>query len=176
MGIISKSMESDRLETVSGSIADSNVADSNGSNRETASRNGRGSARAKIGIQESVNRPLHRLREHRNRLGLSVGEVAMRMGISPSLVWIQESPESDVTLTTLTEWSKALKLPVSELLVEHHDGMELVEIQRQRLSAMLELVHQMVDTSEEGQDSACVNLATRLATQIEQLSQQRSFE
>jgi transcriptional regulator with XRE-family HTH domain len=63
-------------------------------------------------------RPLHRLRDVRRREGFTRRQVARRMGTSVQYVEQQESPSSDMLLSELQRWQKALGVPVSELLHE----------------------------------------------------------
>jgi len=118
----------------------------------------------------------HQLRATRIRLGVTVGEMATRLGISPSEVWRQEAPESDLHLSNFNDWSQALAVPVFELLIEQQEQMELVSIPPARLMEMAALADQMALTSKQAQDPGCANLATRLSTQLQQLSAQRDRE
>lgn len=62
------------------------------------------------------DRRLHRLGEVRQREQITRRKVAQRLGISISEVQQQEQPSSDMLLSDLHRWQKALGVPVTELL------------------------------------------------------------
>jgi transcriptional regulator with XRE-family HTH domain len=61
---------------------------------------------------------LHRLGEVRRREGLTRREVARRLSISVREVQRLEEPSSDMPLSELYRWQKALQVPLAELLSE----------------------------------------------------------
>jgi transcriptional regulator with XRE-family HTH domain len=63
-------------------------------------------------------RPLHHLGEVRRRERLTRRKVAQLLGISIGEVEQQEQPSSDMRLSELLRWQKALKVPIAELLNE----------------------------------------------------------
>jgi len=66
---------------------------------------------------------LHRLGEVRRREGLTRRKLARRLGVSVAEVQAQERPSSDLLLSDLYRWQKALEVPTAELL--HEPGGEL---------------------------------------------------
>ena len=61
---------------------------------------------------------LHRLAEVRQQQGLSLRSVARQLSSDVRAVRTQEEPESDLTVSELYRWQRALGVPVSELLVD----------------------------------------------------------
>ena len=115
--------------------------------------------------------PLQRLREVRMRKGLSVGQVAMLLGVSPSQVWLEEEPTADLSLATIKKWATALNVPVHELLIEQQANMALVGVtasQLYRISSMAAVMSERGDD-----DGATMNMIGRLVQQLEQLQESR---
>lgn len=61
---------------------------------------------------------LHRLADVRRREGLTRRAIARRMGVSIRDVERQEQPWSDIALSDLRRWQRALAVPMGELLDE----------------------------------------------------------
>jgi transcriptional regulator with XRE-family HTH domain len=62
--------------------------------------------------------PLHRLGEARRQENLSRAKVARRLGITVEEVARQECETTDLPLSALYKWAKALEQPVAELVQE----------------------------------------------------------
>ena len=114
--------------------------------------------------------PLQRLREVRLRNELSVGQMAMLLGVSPSQVWADEEPTADLSLSTITKWANALDVPVHELLIEHQSNMGLVGMTPMQLSRVAAIASAMF---EQGDDDGTMNMIRRLVQQLEQLQESR---
>jgi transcriptional regulator with XRE-family HTH domain len=67
--------------------------------------------------------PLHRLGEARRREDISPGNVARRLGVTVEDVKRQECKTTDLPLSVLHKWAKALGLPVAELVEEPDDSL-----------------------------------------------------
>jgi transcriptional regulator with XRE-family HTH domain len=63
-------------------------------------------------------RPLHRLGTVRKQQGYSLRRVARQLRLPMEAVRRQEDEQSDMTLSDLYRWQRALEVPVSELLVD----------------------------------------------------------
>ncbi len=61
-------------------------------------------------------RPLHSIAEVRKRQGVSIRSVARRMGVEVGIARQQEDSNSDIKLSDLYRWQRALEVPVGELL------------------------------------------------------------
>lgn len=81
--------------------------------------------------------PLHRLIEVRRREHITRRAIAQRLGVSVREVEEQERPSSDMRLSDLYRWQKALRVPMAELLNEP-DGVlsPPVELRARLLRAM----------------------------------------
>ncbi len=64
------------------------------------------------------HRGFHRLAAVRRSQGVSRRTIARRMNVEPAEVRRQEDEQSDLPLSVLYQWQKALDVPLSELLVE----------------------------------------------------------
>lgn len=71
-----------------------------------------------VDASSTTPKPLHRLADVRRQEGLTRRVVSQRMGISPREVERQESPFTDILLSDLHRWQKALGVPLVELLCE----------------------------------------------------------
>lgn len=67
-------------------------------------------------VAPASDRRLHRLGEVRQREQITRRKVAQRLGISISEVQQQEQSSSDMLLSDLHRWQKALGVPITELL------------------------------------------------------------
>jgi transcriptional regulator with XRE-family HTH domain len=77
--------------------------------------------------------PLHRLSEARLLEGISRVGVARHLGITVREVTRQECRTTDLPLSVLHKWAKALGLPVSELVKETDGAMSTPLLNRARL-------------------------------------------
>ena len=80
-----------------------------------------------------AERPLHRLAAVRKRQGISRRTLARRLNVEVSRVKLQERETSDMTLSTLYEWQKALEVPVTELLVDSCDPLSTPVLKRAQM-------------------------------------------
>lgn len=97
-----------------------------------------------------TKRPLHRLALVRRRQGISRRTMARRLSTDIGSVKSQEQEGSDMLLSTLYEWQKALEVPVAELLVESNDPLSAPVLKRAQMlrmmktaKAILERTHQL---------------------------------
>jgi transcriptional regulator with XRE-family HTH domain len=63
-------------------------------------------------------RPWHRIAEVRRQQGISVRSITRKMGLSAEEIRQQEDPTSDLTLSQLCAWQKALEVPLASLLID----------------------------------------------------------
>jgi transcriptional regulator with XRE-family HTH domain len=69
------------------------------------------------------DQPLHRLKEVRERQGVSRRTAARRLGTDVSQIKIEERETTDLLLSRLYEWQEALEVPMTELLAELDEGL-----------------------------------------------------
>ena len=88
----------------------------------------------------AAGRSLHRLASVRRLEGLSQRTLAWRLNVDVSHVKFQELETSDILLSALYEWQNALKVPVSELLVEPDDPLPPTMLKRAQLVRVMKTV------------------------------------
>lgn len=86
---------------------------------------------------EVRNNNLQHLSAARRRQGLSLRCVAQRLGRTVAEVRAQEDERSDLLVSELYRWQKALEVPVEELLAEPEDALSpRVQMRAQLLKVM----------------------------------------
>jgi len=93
----------------------------------------------KAGIRPSVRplKSLHRIAEVRQRQGVTLRNVARRLGVEMSVVRRQEQPDCDVRVSDLMKWQEVLEVPVSELLVEAEGQLSGPVLERSRMVKLM---------------------------------------
>ncbi|MGA2064285.1 MAG: helix-turn-helix transcriptional regulator [Thermoguttaceae bacterium] len=82
-------------------------------------------------------RALHRLATVRRLQGISRHTLARRMHVEVSDVSRQEDETSDLPLSKLYAWQKALDVPVAELLIESEDTLAQPLLQRAQMIRLM---------------------------------------
>ncbi len=113
---------------------------------------------------------LHRLREIRQCVGLTLEQVARAMGTTVATAAFEEDPGSDLPVSTLMRWQRALGVPFQRLLVEPDSAISLPGLTDERLSK-LEGIAQ--DLRSAAKDTATRAFAEGLQRQLEELKPQR---
>ncbi len=108
----------------------------------------------------------HRLRELRQRLGISLGAIAAKLNISIEEVLEQEDPSSDISISQLLNWSRALGVPVDQLLVEVGNSLFTPTMTTANISKMLKIAEKIVDETKDHQSKS---FAERLCQQLSEL-------
>lgn len=80
---------------------------------------------------------LHRIAEVRQQQGVTLRNVARRLGLSLSLVRRQEQPDCDLRLSDLLRWQQVLEVPVAELLVEGEGQLSGPVLARSRMVKLM---------------------------------------
>jgi transcriptional regulator with XRE-family HTH domain len=81
--------------------------------------------------------PLHRIAEVRQRQGVTLRNVARRLGMSLPTVRRQEQPDCDLRLSDLQRWQEVLEVPVAELLVEGEGQLSGPVLERSRMVKLM---------------------------------------
>ena len=124
-------------------VADSEHSDVVRAATEYDARAGQAEGMPKAGIRPSVRsgvRPtkaLHRIAEVRQRQGVTLRNVARRLGLEMSVVRRQEQPDCDVRVSDLMKWQEVLEVPVSELLVEAEGQLSGPVLERSRMVKLM---------------------------------------
>src|SRR5262245_54037440 len=81
--------------------------------------------------------PLHRIREIRMREGVSLRSAARQMGTDIRSLRLQEQESTDLRLSDLKRWQKALEVPLSELVVDDETPLSRPVMERARLIRLM---------------------------------------
>jgi transcriptional regulator with XRE-family HTH domain len=106
---------------------------------------------------------LHRIAEVRQRQGVTLRNVARRLGMSLPVVRRQEQGDCDLRLSDLRRWQQVLEVPVAELLVEGEGSLSGPVLQRSR---MVKLMKTAAAIRERSRDAESVRLVSMLVEQI----------
>ena len=93
--------------------------------------------------------PLHRLGEIRRREGISRRTIARRLDIDIAAVKLEECESSDIPLSILYQWQKALGVPVAELLMEPEDALSTPLDTRAQLVRLMKTARSILDQTTE---------------------------
>ena len=82
-------------------------------------------------------KPLHRIAEVRQRQGVTLRNVARRLGMALPQARRQEQPDCDLRITDLHRWQEVLEVPVAELLVEGDGQLSGPVLERSRMVKLM---------------------------------------
>ena len=82
-------------------------------------------------------RGFHRIAEVRRQQGVTLRNVARRLGIEMGVVRRQEHPEADLRISDLLLWQQVLEVPVAELLVEGEGQLSGPVLERSRILKLM---------------------------------------
>lgn len=116
---------------------------------------------SRAGRKQQVS--FHRIAQVRNRQGVTLRNVARRLGMSLPVVRRQEQPDCDLRLSDLHRWQQVLEVPVAELLVEGDDQLSGPVLERSR---MVKLMKTAAALRERTQGQPAERLVTMLIEQI----------
>lgn len=103
----------------------------------------------------------HRLAEVRHQQGVSVRSAARRMGVPMDQVRREERPDSDLTLTQLARWQRALEVPLNDLLVDNDAPVSAPVLKRARWLRLMKTVKALGELK-------ATPAVSRMATMLEQ--------
>lgn len=106
---------------------------------------------------------LHRIAEVRRQQGVTLRNVARRLGMSLTVVRRQEQPDCDLRISDLHRWQEVLEVPVAELLVEGDGQLSGPVLQRSR---MVKLMKTAAALRERTQGSPAARMVDMLVDQI----------
>ena len=87
--------------------------------------------------EEPNHRQLHRVRTVRLQQGVSLRSAARQMGSDIRSLRLQEQESTDLRLSDLHKWQKALDVPVSELIEETDEPLSRPVMERARLIRLM---------------------------------------
>lgn len=135
------------------------VADSEHSDLARAAREADDSDRLVAGRETQ----LHRIADVRRQQGVTLRNVARRLGVSLPLVRRQEQPDCDLRLSDLLRWQQVLEVPVAELLVEGEGQLSGPVLERSR---MVKLMKTAAAIRERSREPAVVRMVEMLVDQV----------
>jgi transcriptional regulator with XRE-family HTH domain len=80
---------------------------------------------------------LHRIAEVRRQQGVTLRNVARRLGIALAVVRRQEQADCDLRISELHRWQQVLEVPVAELLVEGDGQLSGPVLERSRMVKLM---------------------------------------
>ena len=93
-----------------------------------------------VPVPSTDAKPLQRVAQVRRLQGVSRRTIARRMNVEIEQVRQQEQATTDLTLSMLYAWQKALDVPVGELLVEAGDALASPILERSQLVRFMKTV------------------------------------
>ncbi len=101
------------------------------------------------GLNVPAQEPLHRLAAVRRLQGVSCRAVARRLNVDVAEIRRQENKHSDLPLSQLYEWQKALEVSVGELLVESVDALSEPLMKRAQLVRLMKTALAIMEQAEQ---------------------------
>jgi len=105
----------------------------------------------------------HRIADVRRQQGVTLRNVARRLGMSLPLVRRQEQADCDLRISDLLRWQQVLEVPVAELLVEGENALSGPVLERAR---MVKLMKTVAAIRERSRDSDIARMVDMLVEQI----------
>lgn len=144
------------------------VADSEHSDAARAAGEG---ARLAAEARERRDRPpgqkrMHRIADVRQRQGVTLRNVARRLGIELAVVRRQEEPDCDLRISDVMLWQEVLEVPIAELLVEADGQLSGPVLERSR---MVKLMKTAAALRERTAGTAAARMTEMLVEQILEL-------
>ena len=93
-------------------------------------------------------RSLHRLATVRRQQGISVRNLARRLGCDIATVRAQEGETTDISLSALYAWQRVLEVPVAELLVDSDAPLSPPVMQRAQMVKVMKTVAAIVEKAD----------------------------
>ncbi len=91
-------------------------------------------------VAEPAGTQLHRIRTVRLQQGVSMRTAARHTGVDVRRLRLQEQETTDLRLSDLRKWQKALDVPLAELIVEPDDGLSAPIMERARMVRVMKTV------------------------------------
>ena len=85
-------------------------------------------------------RRMHRIADVRHRQGVTLRNVARRLGVEMAVVRRQEQPECDLRISEVMRWQEVLEVPIAELLVEGDGQLSGPVLERSRMVKLMKTV------------------------------------
>jgi transcriptional regulator with XRE-family HTH domain len=93
---------------------------------------------------------LHRIQEVRRLQGMSLRTAARQLGTDIRSIRAQEQDTTDLRLSDIYKWQRALEVPVSELLVDEDEPLSRPVRERGAMLKIMKTVRSIVESAESG--------------------------
>ena len=97
--------------------------------------------------REANRRRLHRIRSIRLRQGVSLRSAARQMGTDIRSLRLQEQESTDLRISDLHKWQKALDVPLSELMEDTDEPLSRPVMERARLIRLMKTARAIQERS-----------------------------
>ncbi len=121
--------------------------------------------RHRLGINKKTSSQIffHKISDVRQRQGVTLRNVARRLGMEMAVIRKQEKPDSDLRISDLLRWQQVLDVPLAELLEDGEDQLSGPVLVRSR---MLKLMKTAAAIREQVGDGSGSQLVSQLIGQI----------
>ena len=116
-----------------------------------------------VGKKRSSQKTFHKISDVRQRQGVTLRNVARRLGVEMAVIRKQEKPDSDLRISDLLRWQRVLDVPLAELLEDGEDQLSGPVLARSR---MVKLMKTAAAIREQVGSSAGSQLVSQLIGQI----------
>lgn len=96
----------------------------------------------------TAKRRMHRIRRARKLQGISLRTAARKTGLTVPQLRAQEESTTDLRISDLHKWQKALEVPLAELLVEPGMGLTGEILERTRMIRLMKTAAAIVEAAE----------------------------
>lgn len=110
-----------------------------------------------------TGRSLHRIAQVRRQQGMSTRSIARKLRLSSAEIRNQEQPSTDLKISQLLEWHRALDVPVVDLLI---DGDSPLSDPISRRAHLLRVMKTARSIQEKAVDKSMARLSTMLVEQL----------
>src|SRR5437868_12924105 len=101
-------------------------------------------------IAGQPDQPLHRIQEVRRLQGMSLRTAARQLGTDIRSIRAQEQATTDLRLTDIYRWQRALDVPIAELLVEEDEPLSRPVRERGAMLKIMKTARSIVETAIDG--------------------------
>ena len=118
---------------------------------------GRHRLRSHSSTSSSARQRLHRIAEVRQQQGVTLRNVARRLGIEMAVIRRQERSDSDLRISDLQRWQHVLDVPMADLLEEGEGQLSGPVLVRSRMVKLMKTAAAIREQIGEGQASRLIS-------------------
>jgi len=107
-------------------------------------------------VRRSSQRQLHRIAEVRQQQGVTLRNVARRLGIEMAVIRRQEQGDCDLRITDLQRWQQVLDVPMADLLEESEGQLSGPVLARSRMVKLMKTAAAIREQVGEGQSGRLI--------------------